>query len=78
MASAWAFLADPDDYGWAELVKAGSAAWDGVKNAQAQRNLRACEVGDTVLVYHTSPDKAIVDIGRIRRRRTASSLTSSP
>lgn len=65
MADSWAFLADPEDYGWDELVKAGSAAWDGVKNAQAQRNLRACEVGDVVLVYHTSPDKALIGIARV-------------
>ena len=65
MADAWAFLADPEDYGWTELVAAGSAAWDGVKNAQAQRNLRACSVGDTVLIYHTSPDKALVGIARV-------------
>lgn len=65
MANTWVFLADPEDYGWAELEQAGSAAWDGVKNAQAQRNLRACEVGDLALIYHTSPDKAIIGIARI-------------
>lgn len=65
MKSAWAFLADPEDYGWDELVKAGNAMWDGVKNAQAQRNLRACEVGDTVLIYHTSPDKALIGIANV-------------
>lgn len=65
MKNAWVFLADPDDYGWNELEKAGTAMWDGVKNAQAQRNLRTCEVGDTVLVYHTSPDKAIIGIAKV-------------
>jgi predicted RNA-binding protein with PUA-like domain len=65
MADTWAFLADPEDYGWSELSKAGTAAWDGVKNARAQRNLRACEVGDVVLIYHTAPDKALVGIARI-------------
>jgi predicted RNA-binding protein with PUA-like domain len=65
MADAWAFLADPDDFGWSELARDGATVWDGVKNAQAQRNMRACAVGDTVLIYHTSPDKALVGIGRI-------------
>lgn len=65
MADTWAFLADPEDYGFTELRKAGSAAWDGVRNAQAQRNLRACEVGDVVLIYHTAPDKALVGIARV-------------
>jgi predicted RNA-binding protein with PUA-like domain len=65
MADAWVFLADPEDYGWNDLEKAGSAVWDGVKNAQAQRNLRACEVGDNVLIYHTAPDKALVGLARV-------------
>ena len=65
MKNSWVFLADPDDYGWDDLEKAGTDAWDGVKNAQAQRHMRTCEVGDTVLIYHTSPDKAIVGIARI-------------
>lgn len=65
MADAWVLLADPEDYGWSELKKAGSAVWDGVRNAQAQRNLRQCEVGDLALVYHTAPDKALVGIARV-------------
>jgi predicted RNA-binding protein with PUA-like domain len=65
MADAWVFLADPEDYGWKDLDKAGRAVWDGIKNAQAQRNLRACEVGDIALIYHTAPDKAIVGIARV-------------
>ncbi|HEX2166037.1 MAG TPA: EVE domain-containing protein [Longimicrobiales bacterium] len=65
MANAWVFLADPKDYGWDELEKAGSAVWDGVKNAQAQRHMQACEEGDTVLIYHTAPDKAIIGIARV-------------
>jgi predicted RNA-binding protein with PUA-like domain len=65
MKNAWVFLADPEDYGWNELEKAGTAMWDGVRNAQAQRNLRTCEAGDTVLIYHTSPDKAIIGIAKV-------------
>ena len=65
MNNSWVFLADPDDYGWDELEKAGTDAWDGVKNAQAQRNMRAAEVDDTVLIYHTSPDKAIIGLARV-------------
>lgn len=63
----WAFLADPEDFGWNELTEQGTAVWDGVKNAQAQRNLIKCEVGDVVLVYHTSPDKALIGIGKVAK-----------
>lgn len=61
----WVFLADPETYGWAELVQEKRAVWDGIRNAVAQRNLRACEVGDEVLIYHTSPDKAIMGVARV-------------
>jgi predicted RNA-binding protein with PUA-like domain len=61
----WVFLADPEVYGWSELERDGSTAWDGVANATAQRNLRSCQPGDEVLVYHTAPDKAIMGIARV-------------
>jgi predicted RNA-binding protein with PUA-like domain len=61
----WAFLADPEDFGWTELERDGGAAWDGVKNAVAQRNLGLCEPGDRVAIYHTAPDKALVGIAKI-------------
>jgi predicted RNA-binding protein with PUA-like domain len=61
----WVFLADPEDYGYDDLAKKGEDAWDGVKNAVAQRNLRACAVGDRVAIYHTSPDKAIIGIAKV-------------
>ncbi len=61
----WAFLADPEDFGWTELERDGEAAWDGVKNAVAQRNLRACETGDLIAIYHTSPDKALIGVAKI-------------
>lgn len=62
----WAFLADPGDYGWDDLRRDGGAVWDGIRNAQAQRNLRRCADGDVVLVYHTSPDRALVGLARVK------------
>ncbi len=61
----WAFLADPESYGWDELVRDGRTVWDGVKNAAAQNNLRQCRPGDLALIYHTAPDKAIRGIARV-------------
>jgi predicted RNA-binding protein with PUA-like domain len=64
--SRWAFLADPESYGWHELVRDGSTVWDGIANATAQRHLRACQPGDEALIYHTAPDKAILGIARVK------------
>ncbi|MGH7506167.1 MAG: EVE domain-containing protein [Longimicrobiales bacterium] len=61
----WAFLADPEDFGWNELVRDGRAVWDGIRNARAQANLRTCTPGDLALIYHTAPDKAIVGIAKV-------------
>lgn len=61
----WVFLADPVDYGWDQLVADGETRWDGIRNAQAQRRLRECRAGDLVLIYHTSPDKALVGTARV-------------
>lgn len=61
----WVFLADPKSYGWSELVDEGSAVWDGIGNRTAQSRLKETSPGDQVLLYHTSPDKALVGVARI-------------
>jgi len=67
MSAYWAFLADPESYGWDDLVRETRAVWDGVRNAAAQRNMQRCEKGDEVLIYHTAPDKAAIGIARVVR-----------
>jgi predicted RNA-binding protein with PUA-like domain len=64
-SSRWVFLADPEDFGWNELVAQGKSVWDGIRNARAQSNLRKSVPGDLALIYHTAPDKAIVGIARV-------------
>lgn len=66
-AARWALLADPESYGWTQLVSEKRAVWDGIKNARAQQNLRQCKVGDLALIYHTAPDKAILGTARVVR-----------
>ncbi len=61
----WAFLADPESYGWADLVREGRTVWDGVKNAAAQNHLRTARPGDEALVYETAPSKALRGIARV-------------
>ena len=67
MATYWAFLADPEDYGWSHMVEQGRAVWDGVKNARAQNYMKECAAGDLVIVYHTAPDKAVQGIAKVVR-----------
>lgn len=61
----WVLLADPESYGWPELLRDGRAVWDGIKNARAQNNLGRFRIGDVALLYHTAPGKAIVGTVRV-------------
>lgn len=63
--SRWVFLADPDSFGWDELVRDGTAVWDGIRNRTAQNRLKEAAHGDRVLIYHTSPDKALMGIAQV-------------
>lgn len=63
----WLVKTEPSDWSWADHVKAGTTAWTGVKNPQAQQNLRAMQKGDRVFVYHTGDQKQIVGIAQVVR-----------
>lgn len=60
----WLFKEEPSHYSFADLRRDGSTRWSGVKNALAQRHLRAVRAGDEVLYYQTGDDKAVVGIAR--------------
>ena len=61
----WLVKTEPEEYSYQDLERAGRDVWDGVKNAQAQRNMRECKKGDLALIYHTAPDKALVGVARV-------------
>ena len=60
----WLFKEEPTCFSFADLERAGSATWDGVKNALALKNLRQVKVGDRILFYHTGKEKAIVGVAK--------------
>lgn len=63
----WLLKSEPAAYGWADLIRDGETQWDGVRNAAAANNLRAMQVGDEVLIYHSGTQKAAVGIARVTR-----------
>jgi predicted RNA-binding protein with PUA-like domain len=65
--AAWLLKTEPGAYSYDDLERDGTTQWDGVTNAQAQLNLRAMRVGDTVILYHSQSDKAAVGVGRVVR-----------
>ena len=62
---AWLVKSEPSEYSYADLERDGTAEWDGVKNAQAQIHLRAMQVGDTVVIYHSMTQRAAVGLATV-------------
>jgi predicted RNA-binding protein with PUA-like domain len=61
----WLLKTEPSTYSWADLVRAGRAVWDGVKNPAALGHLRGMQPGDQAFVYHTGNEKAVVGVARV-------------
>ena len=61
----WLFKEEPTEFGYADLVRDGSAVWAGVTNALARQHLRKVAVGDRVFFYHTGKEKAVVGEMRV-------------
>jgi predicted RNA-binding protein with PUA-like domain len=61
------FLAktDPETYSVEDLERDGKTVWDGVKNPQALRAIRAMKAGDKVFVYHSMGDAAVVGMAEV-------------
>ena len=59
----WLFKEEPSHYSFDALVADGGTSWSGVKNPQAQKNLRSVKKGDVILYYHTGDEKAVVGAG---------------
>lgn len=61
----WLLKTEPSTYAWADLVRAGRAVWDGVRNPTALGHLRRMAPGDLACVYHTGEERAVVGVARI-------------
>jgi predicted RNA-binding protein with PUA-like domain len=55
----WLLKTEPETYAFEDLVRDRTTAWTGVKNPQAQSNLKAMQTGDRVLVYHSGERRAV-------------------
>jgi predicted RNA-binding protein with PUA-like domain len=56
------FKTEPTTYSFADLLRDGRTTWDGVKNPVALKHLRTLSKGDTVAIYHTGNEKAVVGL----------------
>ncbi|MCS7188723.1 MAG: EVE domain-containing protein [Bacteroidia bacterium] len=61
----WLVKSEPEEYNFTDLERDKRVVWDGVRNPQAQKYLKAMVIGDKVLYYHTGKEKAIVGVARV-------------
>jgi predicted RNA-binding protein with PUA-like domain len=63
---AW-FLAktDPETYSIQQFMKEKQTVWDGVRNPQALKAIRAMKAGDRIFIYHSMSDAAIVGLAEV-------------
>jgi predicted RNA-binding protein with PUA-like domain len=67
MAQFWLVKQEPEAYSWDDLVRDKSTDWTGVRNFQARNNLRAMQLGDPVLFYHSQTEKVVVGVAEVAR-----------
>ena len=64
----WLMKSEPGAYSIDDLERDSSTLWDGVRNYKARNNMRAMEVGDEVLYYHSNANPpGVVGIARVCR-----------
>ena len=60
----WLLKTEPEDWSWNHQINSGDqgAEWNGVRNFQANKNLKDMKRGDKCFFYHTGKEKRIVGI----------------
>lgn len=67
--SYWLFKSEPDAWSWESQKKKlpYGESWNGVRNYQANNNMKAMRLGDLGFFYHSVTQKSIVGIVRVVR-----------
>lgn len=65
----WLIKSEPGSWSWDDQMARGDKGehWDGVRNHQAAKNLKAMKVGDRAFFYHSVDEKRIVGIVEVIR-----------
>lgn len=63
----WLVKSEPGAWSWQQQEAAGTTCWDGVRNAQANNNLKAMQIGDQAYFYHSGAERAIVGVVEVVR-----------
>lgn len=58
----WLIKSEPNAWSWDDHVKAGVEPWDGIRNYQADNNMKEMRIGDKAFFYHSVKEKQIVGV----------------
>jgi predicted RNA-binding protein with PUA-like domain len=61
----WLAKTEPEEFSYDDLEQKGREPWSGVRNAAAQKHMRAMQEGDLVMIYHTGKQRAIVGVAKV-------------
>lgn len=61
----WLVKSEPAKYSFDDLVRDGKTVWDGVRNNTAALHLKAMQIGEQVLYYHSQEGLAVVGIAEV-------------
>ncbi|MFN4283721.1 MAG: EVE domain-containing protein [Alphaproteobacteria bacterium] len=63
----WLFKSEPEAYSWDALTKDKRTGWTGVRNHQANNNMKAMKVGDLGFFYHSVSEKSVVGVVEVSK-----------
>lgn len=58
----WLVKSEPNTWSWDDHVKVGVEPWDGIRNYQADNNMKEMRIGDKAFFYHSVKEKQIVGV----------------
>ena len=61
----WLFKSEPGAWSWDDQVRVGTEPWDGIRNYQADNNMKAMKIGDKAFFYHSIKEKQVVGVVEI-------------
>jgi predicted RNA-binding protein with PUA-like domain len=63
----WLVKSEPATWSWQRHMEAGIEPWDGVRNHQATRYLKAMQTGDRAFFYHSGAECRIMGVIEVFR-----------
>ena len=63
----WLYKSEPGTWSWDDQVRDGTTFWDGVRNPQANANMKAMKLGERGFFYHSGDQRAVVGVVEVAK-----------